>query len=109
MYGPQKNKHIHQQKADSELLQWLKLQSVTVEEVCLMKFLPVSQACGFFIRCTTVALTSIFAYANINILPLGTGNIGPDDTQYVDGGIHREGDPATQGVPYSTGVHLSSF
>lgn len=33
----------------------------------------------------------------------GTGNIGPDDTQYVDGGIHREGDPATQGVPYSTG------
>lgn len=33
----------------------------------------------------------------------GSGNIGPDDTQYVDGGIHREGDPATQGVPYSTG------
>ncbi|KAF8424699.1 hypothetical protein EV426DRAFT_88714 [Tirmania nivea] len=33
----------------------------------------------------------------------GTGNIGPDNTQYVDGGIHREGDPATQGIPYSTG------
>jgi len=33
----------------------------------------------------------------------GTGNIGPDDTKYVDGGIHREGDPTAHGVPYSTG------
>jgi len=33
----------------------------------------------------------------------GTGNIGPDDTKYVDGGIHRESDPASAGLPYSTG------
>jgi len=33
----------------------------------------------------------------------GTGNIGQDDTKYVDGGIHREGDPAASGIPYSTG------
>ncbi|TGZ81886.1 hypothetical protein EX30DRAFT_236653 [Ascodesmis nigricans] len=33
----------------------------------------------------------------------GAGNIAPDDTQYVDGGIHREGDPAATGGAYSAG------
>ncbi|KAI5786377.1 hypothetical protein DFH27DRAFT_256065 [Peziza echinospora] len=33
----------------------------------------------------------------------GTGNIGPDDGEYVDGGIHRAGDPAASGAAYSTG------
>lgn len=39
----------------------------------------------------------------------GTGNIGKDDTLYVDGGIRREGDPAASGVAYSTGVCTHSF
>ncbi|KAA8902108.1 hypothetical protein FN846DRAFT_93647 [Sphaerosporella brunnea] len=33
----------------------------------------------------------------------GQGNIGPDPTEYVDGEIHREGDPATGSGNYSTG------
>lgn len=34
----------------------------------------------------------------------GAGNIGPDTTTYVDGGIHRQGDPAETGGAYSAGV-----
>lgn len=37
-------------------------------------------------------------------LALGAGNIGPDDTPYADGGIHREGDPTATGEAYSAGV-----
>jgi len=33
----------------------------------------------------------------------GAGNIGPDTTTYVDGGIHRQGDPAETGGAYSAG------
>ncbi|CUS10146.1 unnamed protein product [Tuber aestivum] len=33
----------------------------------------------------------------------GTGNIGPDDTTYVDGEIRREGDPTATGGAYSSG------
>jgi len=35
---------------------------------------------------------------------LGTGNIGPDSTDYVDGEIVRQGDPAAAGGAYSAGV-----
>jgi hypothetical protein len=34
----------------------------------------------------------------------GQGNIGPDETQYVDGEIRREGDPTAAGGAYSAGV-----
>jgi len=33
----------------------------------------------------------------------GQGNIGPDETSYVDGEIHREGDPNSAAAAYSTG------
>ncbi|RPA88279.1 hypothetical protein BJ508DRAFT_410136 [Ascobolus immersus RN42] len=33
----------------------------------------------------------------------GQGNIGHDDTQYVDGEIHRQEDPSQTGHAYSTG------
>jgi len=33
----------------------------------------------------------------------GTGNIGPDETEYVDGEIVRTGDPTTAGGAYSAG------
>lgn len=33
----------------------------------------------------------------------GQGNIGPDETQYVDGEIRREGDPTAAGGAYSAG------
>jgi len=33
----------------------------------------------------------------------GQGNIGPDNTEYVDGEIRREEDPTVSGGAYSTG------
>ena len=39
---------------------------------------------------------------------LGTGNIGPDSTTYVDGEIVRQGDPAADGGAYSAGVQPPS-
>ncbi|KAI5798846.1 hypothetical protein EDC01DRAFT_628701 [Geopyxis carbonaria] len=33
----------------------------------------------------------------------GQGNIGPDETSYVDGEILRQGDPASTGGAYSSG------
>ncbi|KAF8544302.1 hypothetical protein BDD12DRAFT_873208 [Trichophaea hybrida] len=33
----------------------------------------------------------------------GQGNIGPDETKYIDGEIHREGDPTSTGGAYSAG------
>ncbi|KAI5844253.1 hypothetical protein BZA05DRAFT_409534 [Tricharina praecox] len=33
----------------------------------------------------------------------GQGNIGPDNTEYVDGEIRREEDPTASGGAYSTG------
>ncbi|KAL7267027.1 hypothetical protein RUND412_010403 [Rhizina undulata] len=33
----------------------------------------------------------------------GQGNIGPDSTEYTDGSIHREADPAASGAAYSSG------
>jgi len=33
----------------------------------------------------------------------GQGNIGPDSTEYTDGGIYHAGDPTASGAAYSAG------
>ncbi|KAF8242370.1 hypothetical protein K440DRAFT_617047 [Wilcoxina mikolae CBS 423.85] len=44
------------------------------------------------------------AEANVSHGRGGQGNIGPDETKYTDGEIHREGDPTATGGAYSAGV-----